>query len=160
MAFLVLHLGQESLFEMSSFTTPLDARESDDGNHWMLLTEFDYERGALGSKDIIRVPAGFITDLASVPQAFWNIIPPMGRYSKAAVLHDWLYACQIFSKEESDSIFCEAMSALSVPVVERDILYEGVKIGGMSSWVEHQKRGDPALIEAGGLPIYPDIVFS
>lgn len=126
----------------------------------MLLAEFDYERGQLGSNDVIRVPKGFITDLASVPKVFWNIIPPMGKYSKAAVLHDWLYACQVFSKIETDGIFLEAMEALGVPAIERDTLYEGVKVGGAEAWLEHQKRGDPEIIKAGNLPIYTEITFS
>lgn len=43
------------------------------------------------SEPIIRVPAGFVTDFASIPRAFWVVLPPTGKYGKAAVVHDYLY---------------------------------------------------------------------
>lgn len=145
---------------MSSFTSPLDVREADDGNHWKLLTEFDYERGLLGSGDIIRVPAGFITDFASVPKILWNILPPIGLAGKAAVIHDWLYAGQQFSRAETDGIYLEAMAALGVGWAQRYAMYAGVRLGGWVAWKEHQKRGDPDKIKAGALPEFPEVKFS
>ena len=41
---------------------------------------------------IVVVPAGFATDFASVPRAFWRLLPPFGEYMLAAVVHDYLYA--------------------------------------------------------------------
>jgi len=38
----------------------------------------------------ITVPAGFVSDGASVPRMFWWLFPPVGRYMAAAILHDWL----------------------------------------------------------------------
>ncbi|WP_232229752.1 DUF1353 domain-containing protein, partial [Cellulomonas bogoriensis] len=34
------------------------------------------------------VPAGFTTDLASVPFPLWSVIGPFGRQTRAAILHD------------------------------------------------------------------------
>lgn len=34
------------------------------------------------------VPAGFITDGATVPRWLWSVFPPVGRYFLAAVIHD------------------------------------------------------------------------
>ncbi len=42
-----------------------------------------------GKEDIIKIPVGFVTDLASVPRIFWVILPPMGLYEQAAGFHDW-----------------------------------------------------------------------
>lgn len=145
---------------MSSFTTPLDVREADDGDHWKLLSEFDYERGRLGSGDIIRVPVGFITDFASVPRILWNILPPIGLAGKAAVIHDWLYSGQPFSRAACDGIYLEAMKALGVGWAVRYSMYAGVRAGGWAAWREHQKRGDPATIAAGGLPKFPGPIFA
>lgn len=39
---------------------------------------------------MVNVPEGFVTDLASVPRAFWEIMRPEGRYAYAAVVHDYL----------------------------------------------------------------------
>lgn len=38
------------------------------------------------------VPAGFVTDLASVPELLWGVIASYGRQTLPAVLHDQLYA--------------------------------------------------------------------
>jgi len=42
----------------------------------------------VGERDVITIPAGFSTDLASVPRIFWWFLPPTGAYEKAAVVHD------------------------------------------------------------------------
>src|SRR3954469_3966277 len=38
----------------------------------------------------VRVPAGFVTDLASIPNQFWSVLPPAARYSYPAIIHDYL----------------------------------------------------------------------
>jgi len=38
-----------------------------------------------------RVPQGFIYDKASVPRAFYNLLPPNGDDTAAFLLHDWCY---------------------------------------------------------------------
>jgi hypothetical protein len=39
---------------------------------------------------IYRVPAGYVTDGASVPRALSWLYPKYGAYLKAAIVHDWL----------------------------------------------------------------------
>ena len=39
----------------------------------------------------VRVPQGFIYDKASVPRAFYNLLPPNGDDTAAFLLHDWCY---------------------------------------------------------------------
>ncbi|MDP1605652.1 MAG: DUF1353 domain-containing protein, partial [Rhodocyclaceae bacterium] len=100
---------------MSAFTTPADLRLLD-RHHWELLAPFEYHAGAYPSAVVIRVPTGFVTDLASVPRLFWPIFPPHGRYAKAAILHDWLYAQggDTADRLSADNIFGEAMQVLGV----------------------------------------------
>ena len=38
------------------------------------------------------LPAGFWSDGASVPRIFWSIFPPWGKYTRCALLHDYLYS--------------------------------------------------------------------
>lgn len=45
--------------------------------------------------DECSVPLGFESDRASVPRVFWNIIPPMGKYSIPALIHDLLYRIHV-----------------------------------------------------------------
>src|SRR5678810_817023 len=40
---------------------------------------------------LIEVPAGFCTDFASIPRIVWPVIPPRGRFNRAAFVHDLLY---------------------------------------------------------------------
>lgn len=101
-----------------------------DGVCGKLLTAFDYHVGSEASPDIITVPAGFSTDFASTPWGFWNFFPKSGRYSKAAVIHDYLYQSKIRSRLEADAIFLEAMGVLGVPSWQRNIMYWGVRCFG------------------------------
>lgn len=143
---------------MSSFTSDLILRALPDGRRFALVQEFDYEVGALGSGRVIRVPAGFVTDFASIPQVFWNILPPWGVYGKPCVLHDYMYQGGFISeppvnrnlanparpiwfvqhtdptREQADNILREAMQALGVGWWTRQIIFRGVRMGGGRIW--------------------------
>lgn len=127
---------------MSSFTTPLDIRANDDGRTFTLLTEFNYAIGELSSGRLIRVPAGFVTDFASIPQIFWNILPPWGKYGKAAVLHDYMYKKQEFTRSFCDDILDESMEALGVKWLTRHAIWLGVRVGGWVAWNQHKKENE------------------
>lgn len=61
---------------MTSFTKPLIVTPLEDGERWELVEEFEYHVGSVDSNEVICVPQGFITDFASIPRIFWNILPP------------------------------------------------------------------------------------
>jgi hypothetical protein len=88
----------------------------------------------------IEVPAGFLSDGASVPRIFWTLFSPFGEYFGAALIHDWLYtpANRIFSRRSSDDIFLAAMKDAGVPWVRRSLIYRAVRVGGWASF-----RGNP-----------------
>jgi hypothetical protein len=50
--------------------------------------------------ELVIVPRGFETDYASIPRAFWVILAPTGKHTYAAVVHDYLYASGLKTKEE------------------------------------------------------------
>ena len=81
-----------------------------------------------------EIPAGFITDCASVPRGLWNLFPPTGSYAKAAVFHDWLYREGKISRKQADELFLDAMECLGVPWITRYSLYWGVRIWGWMAW--------------------------
>lgn len=61
-----------------------------DGN-WQLVTPLSWEVGKAGTGLFIEAPAGFVTDLASIP--WWGRFafnPGDGRTAKAAIVHDFL----------------------------------------------------------------------
>jgi hypothetical protein len=125
---------------MSSFTDPLNVEIQADGICGKLLTEFDYHVGNEASPDIIHVPAGFVTDFASTPWGTWNLFPKLSRYSKAAVVHDYLYRSKLRSRLESDAIFLEAMGILNVPAWQRTAMYWAVRCFG---WLGYSKNNLP-----------------
>jgi hypothetical protein len=119
---------------MSSFLDVLDVTPYGDGVTWYLNKPFSYDLGVEGSGNTIDVPAGFTTDFASVPKVFWNLLPPWGKYGPASVLHDWLYWNQTTTREVADGILREAMQVCKVSVVDINIIYDGVRIGGQHAW--------------------------
>ncbi|HIB1583210.1 TPA: DUF1353 domain-containing protein, partial [Salmonella enterica subsp. enterica serovar Muenchen] len=80
--------------------------------------------------DVIEVPAGFITDLATVPRIFWILLPPDGKYAKAAIIHDYLYDNALRTKKEVDLIFLDGMKVLGVPKWKRIVMYQAVRLFG------------------------------
>lgn len=85
------------------------------------------------------VPAGFETDFASVPRMFWRVLPPWGKYSPAAVLHDYLYGKRIGTRDIADKIFLEVMEMLNVPAWKRYPMYWGVRAFGWMIWKRKAK---------------------
>lgn len=76
---------------------------------WRLMTPLRYV-SALHRARLI-VPAGFITDLASVPR--WPFVFLFfGDVTRGpAIVHDYLYQTHLVSKDHADLIFEEAMAA-------------------------------------------------
>ena len=92
--------------------------------------------------EVFEIPAGFITDCASVPRGLWNLFPPTGSYAKAAVFHDWLYRGGKVSRKHADTLFLDAMECLGIHWVVRNTLYIGVRLGG---WVAFDFYADKRL---------------
>ena len=72
---------------MGEFTAPLVIREIG-YERWEVVESF-YWTSRKGL--VVHVAAGFTTDLASVPQMLRSIVPKIGYWSQAAVVHDLLY---------------------------------------------------------------------
>jgi hypothetical protein len=79
-----------------------------DSKDFMLVRDMVY---VLGQTDIsITVPKGFVTDFASGPKVLWSFgLSPHGKFSKAAIIHDYLYWTQGCSRQQSDVIMLIAM---------------------------------------------------
>jgi hypothetical protein len=115
------------------FLDPLVIEELD-GRNFRVVQEFDYHTD-VDTLFVIHIPAGFLTDFASVPKILWNILPPNGQYGKAAVVHDYCYRTPGFcTKDEADSVFLEAMTALGVGWWTRMTMYKAVHFFGGSSY--------------------------
>lgn len=123
---------------------------SDGRSTWRVALPLAYDVGAEGSAEVITVPAGATTDLASIPSFAWSIgFPPDGPWLKAAVVHDFLYRtqgtciwmgasgrtrAQPYTRPESDGILREAMAVLGVAAWERLVIWSAVRLGGAAGW--------------------------
>jgi len=119
---------------MSAFTSELKLKPLPDDIRWALLEKFEYYLGDTDSGISIKVPKGFVTDLCSVPQCLWFVLPPWGRYGKAAVLHDFLYRDQRFARILCDAMFFESMTVLNVVPWKKWFLYISVRLLGAASY--------------------------
>lgn len=83
---------------------------------------------------VFTVPAGFVTDLASVPRLPFVYLLTGGLGHAAAVLHDWLYTTHEVPRDVADAIFREALVHCGVSKWQAYLMWLGVRVGGASSW--------------------------
>ena len=98
----------------------------DDGKHWKTTCTIEFEE--------YTVYSGYISDLASSPWFVWWIIPPHGKYSKAAIVHDYIYENKLCSRKKADAVFLRAMEVLNVAKWKRVAMYRAVRIFGWWWW--------------------------
>jgi uncharacterized protein DUF1353 len=105
----------------------------------------------------IDVPAGFVTDLTSVPSAFWSALPRDGAYLHAAIVHDYAYWTQTDTQDVADEILRIGMADLGVPSWQIATIYNAIRapvIGGGRSWASNaalKKAGERRILKR-----YPD----
>jgi len=118
---------------------PQVVKSFSDDHDSMLVEDLTYFIGNSGLS--ITVPKGFVTDFASIPQSLWSLgLSPHGRYSKAAIVHDYLYWSQGCTKKQSDNILLIAMKESGVSPIQEIAIYEGVSAGGGSSWESNKDQ--------------------
>lgn len=115
---------------------------------WAVQSALEYQVGD-DPDELIIVPPGFVTDLASVPRAVWSFYPPDGPWAKAAIIHDFLYATKgtgewhthrgitrvaPYSRKEADDILKEAMADRKVGKWEQGVIWASVRFGGAGGW--------------------------
>ena len=128
-----------------SFKTPLIVEVMDGGKTFRLYNRFTY-LWKLGDIEI-GVGAGFVTDFASIPRIARWLIPKLGRYNKAAVVHDAIYQNQAsyppttfwlsgveFARSEADLVFLDGMRDLGVVKWKRTLMYWAVRMCGWMAW--------------------------
>lgn len=115
-----------------SFITPLVVEVMAGGKTFKVARQFTFRWKREGAT--IRIGAGFITDFASIPKFARLIIPKLGRYTKAAVIHDALYQDDVFGRSKADRCFLDAMQELGVVKWKRIAMYLSVRMFGWLAW--------------------------
>ena len=116
---------------MSHFVTTLKTDQTDRRTYKLLddLVLADEEQR------VITVPAGFVTDFASIQvlhNAFlfvlFALVSGYGNY--AATVHDFLYSEGQVSRKEADAVLYRALRAEGVARWRAWLMWAGVRIGG------------------------------
>ena len=142
---------------MTSFQQAKVVVEQVSDDNWLLREGFDYT----GKFETFHVPVGQGTDFASVPRVFVWFLPRYGRYTKAAILHDFLWRERAskgtLDYVDADGTFRRAMRQLGVPFLRRWIMWSAVRWGallkpnGRKGWLKEAPR--VLLVSAVALPI-------
>jgi hypothetical protein len=109
---------------------------------WALLTPLQAKVFyANGDEEWVIVPAGFVTDGASVPRLPLAYMLFGGRARKAATLHDYLYS-RFRDRSFADAVFFTAMEKEESATV-RLLMWLGVRVGGWSRYVDRKEIPAP-----------------
>lgn len=107
-----------------------------DNRQWVVFRDIVYYVGQSGTA--ITIPRGFVTDFASIPEPLWSLgLSPNGLYSKAAIVHDYLYWSQGCTKAQADNLLVIAMKESRVGPKTTAAIFAGVFADGESSWKEN-----------------------
>lgn len=125
---------------------------------WVVTEAFNYWLDDERTKRI-NIPAGYLTDGASVPKIFQGLFPPWGPYGQAAVVHDWL--CEYLkvwddsdlryvtiSRSEADNFFNDAMRVLGVKNTTRYVMWGAVRAYGHLYSVIYQQHDQAKMNES------------
>lgn len=118
--------------------------EYPDGRAWRLGAPLHWTIGSSGVT--LVVPANFVHDSTSVPRLFWSLLPPNGKYSRAAIIHDYLYWAQTCTRTQADNLLMIAMKESDVGWIHRQAVYAAVDLLGEGPWEENKRQ------KAKGLP--------
>lgn len=112
---------------------------SDPDADWQLVADYSVTIGLAYEDDsgatvtdeqVLTVPAGFYTDLSSIPAAARWIVSKSGPHLEASIVHDWLYRAwtdyRLGSRRLSDWVFADDVMAAGLRQL-RD--YSGFKRG-------------------------------
>lgn len=124
---------------------------------WEVMRSLAY----VGKCDEFTVPISMLTDFASVPRVFVWFLPRYGRYTKAAILHDYLWREKARTGDvtwrDADATFRRAMRELDVAFLRRWMMWAAVrwaslfKKGGSKDW--WKDSWSVLLATVGALPI-------
>jgi len=110
-----------------------------DNKFWVTVEAIEYVIGTTNER--IVIPKGFVTDFASIPQPLWSLgLSPHGQYSRAALIHDYLYWAQPCTREQSDRLLVIAMKESKVATFDEFLVYQGVNVGGGGPWNENARE--------------------
>src|SRR5215470_2753011 len=141
------------------FVTPAATVREHSDSLWEVMEPIEYR----GREETFVVRQGFLTDFASVPRIFTWLLPRYGRYTRPAILHDYL--CDLartgaIDRADADGIFRRAMRELGVPFLKRWLMWTAVRAGGVKEFGARQLlRPRPSSLAALLLLAIPGVLY-
>lgn len=104
---------------------------------WILRAPLIWVCGKYGR---IAAPAGFDTDLASIPRMARGLpdFSPTGLSRRPAVLHDYLYASGDLPRMAADELLYLGLLAEGAPELIARTYYRAVRVFGGGPWARHR----------------------
>ena len=116
-----------------------------------VLVDLNDNRGTLvaplayqGKVEHFTVPSGFVSDFATVPRFLQSFTPSIGKWTRAAVLHDWFCVhlaagdC-VVSSSDADGIFRRVMRESGVSFPTRWLMWTAVRWAALFN--RHRRPG-------------------
>lgn len=119
----------------------LEVADDQDDGKWIVTVDLVYQSDAAART--ITVPAGFQTDLASVPRLPFVYLLCGDCAREAAVVHDYLYTTRPVCRATADAVLREASQVTGVPAWRRWLMWVGVRIGGARHWAPEPEQASP-----------------
>lgn len=98
---------------------------------WKLVEDLIYE----GADQRFVIPAGYVTDFATVPKFMRWLFDEHGPYTRAAIVHDWLITDAIPAREvtsrDTDGIFRRIMREEGTPMPARWVMWTAVRCAAL-----------------------------
>ena len=82
------------------------------------------------------IPAGYVSDGASVPRFFWRILSPNidGRTLLPSIIHDFEYENGIGTRKAADFDYGARLYENHYGIIRSGLTWIGVRIGGTRHW--------------------------
>lgn len=120
-----------------------------DGHAWIIDGGLAWGIGL--SDAVVFVPHGFVHARENVPPVLWSA----ASYTRAAVVHDYLYWAQPCTRLQADNLLMIAMKEAGVPWLKRQWVYRTVRLQGEATWHRNAREralGVPRFNPYGGTP--------
>ena len=107
---------------------------------------------------VVRIPAGFVTDFASIPRPLWPLLSPTGILMIPAILHDWYYQYNFFEtdavdgsrpfgivfagrgKRFADAVFRQVAHVVNGMVIPNGAAWVFLGVFGWPAWWSYRRR--------------------
>lgn len=117
---------------------PLVVELCDDSRQWRLVEPLSWR----DPDGVLReVPAGFVSDFASVPRLMRPFALDDAATAKAAVFHDYAYRVALPGRRWADDLFYHQLRGNGVPVLFAWCYWLGVRLFGWIAYDRSRQNG-------------------